>query len=116
MTTINPTVTFPSSDSVKVVWATVTENDTAASYSGLSEYSDRTVQFTGTEGSSTMTFRGSNDETNFEILNDPLGTAISLSSNGLRQILEYTESVKPVFAGGSSQSVTVTLVAKRVRG
>ena len=116
MATIQPTVTFPSSDSVKVVWTTVTENDTAATYSGMSEYADRTVQFTGTPGSSTMLFEGSNDDTNFVTLNDPLGTAISLSSNGLRQVLEYTESVRPRFTGGSGQSVTTTLVAKRMRG
>jgi hypothetical protein len=116
MANIPPAVTHPTSDSIKVIWATVTESDTPLSYKGMHEYADRSVQFVGTEGGSTMTFAGSNDGTNFETLNDPFGTAISLSAAGLRQVLEYTEEVKPIFTGGSSQSMTVTMVAKRGRG
>ena len=74
---------------------------------------DRSVQIGGTVGGATVTLKGSNDGSNWEILNDPQGTPISVSNTAIVGISEITRYVKPEVSGGSSPSVTVTMLIKR---
>lgn len=111
-----PTVTSLNDDAVRVSWGPLVQGDTCDAFSGLSEYADRSVQIKGTFGGATLAVKGSNDGSNFETLTDPLGSAISRTTDGLKQITEYTHLVNPVLTGGDGNtSITVTLVAKRQR-
>ena len=107
------TITRPNDDTIKVVWSGVTENDDMLAVQGLSEHADRSVEVSGTLGGATVVIQGSNGGSEYFTLNDPLGSALSFTSNGLSAILEYAEYIKPVRTGGSSTSVNVTLIAKR---
>lgn len=72
-------------------------------------------------GSATTTFQGSNDplvETDpvnaiWFTLHDPLGNNISVSSNGIKQILENPIYVRPFQTGGSAGNLDVVLVCKK---
>jgi hypothetical protein len=102
---------------MKVTWANVTENDTFVAWTkdgGCASLTDKSIQFAGTFGGATLTVEGSNDETNFVGLNDPQGSAISATSAAIEQILENTAVIRPSISGGSSSSVTVTIVARGV--
>lgn len=115
MATINPTVTRLNDDAVSVQWPSITENDVCTPYEGFSEYSDRSVQVQGTFGVATITVKGTNDGANYQTLNDPFGSALSITTASLKQILEYVWKMKPETSGGTGSSVTVTIVAKRIR-
>jgi len=64
-------------------------------------FPDKTIQASGT---GTVTVEGSADGTNWEVLNDTTGAAISLtaSSNDAAVILENPRFMRAVNAGGSS--------------
>ena len=96
---------------VQVQWTPVTEADSCAAIA-YPEWTDRSVQAAGTFGSGSVAVQGSNDGTNFASLHDPGGTAIAITSAGVKQILENTYQVKPGFSGGSSQSLTVTMILR----
>lgn len=72
---------------------------------------DRSVQFAGTFGGATFNIQGSDDGINFSNLHDPVNNTISATSNGIFQIMEATQYLKPVQSGGAigTTSVTVTL-------
>lgn len=114
MATIKPTYTDVSErgdeSAWSVVWTPVTENDTVVA-AALPKHADKSVIVTGTFGGATVTFQGSNDGTNFTGLADITGTAISITSAGAKAVAENTWQFKPAFSGGSSQSLTVAVLA-----
>ena len=94
---------------------TFTESDTPLPVS-YAEYSDRTVQVRGTYGGATIAIHGSLDGTNYVVLHDTEGNALSFTSgDNLKSILEATPYIKPVIAGGSSTAIVVTLFGLRYR-
>lgn len=112
MATIKPTVTAVGrgdGSTLQVIWTPVTEADTCAAVS-YPECADRSVQVAGTFGSSSTAVQGSIDGTNYASLNDPGGTVIALTAAGIKGILENTVYVKPVTTGGSSQSLTISML------
>jgi len=113
MANITPVMTKPNDDTIKVAWSGVTEADTPLAVQGLSEHADRSVEISGSLGGATIALKGSNEGSEYFTLNDPLGTALSYTANGLNAILEYAEYIKPAITGGSGSSVNVTLICKR---
>lgn len=90
------------------LWSSVSESDTPTaakpgSYSSLAS----SVQVVGTFGGTTVTFQGSNDNTNWVDLKDINGTAISFAAAGMAQLNEACKYFKPKLTGGSSVSVNV---------
>jgi hypothetical protein len=79
-------------------------------------YSDRTVQITGTFGAAgSINIEGSNDGSNWFILRDPAGAALTFTSANLKQILEDTRYLRPnVTAGDGTTALTVIVVATSV--
>lgn len=75
---------------------------------------DRCVQFTGTWGSGgTMLLQGSNDNTNWFTLKDSGGTSISLTADGMRQVLEMPRYIRPkLSAGTGSIDIDVILLER----
>jgi hypothetical protein len=115
MAEIRPTISYRNDDAIAVQWANITEADTCVAYEGFHEYSDRSVQVQGAFGGASVSIQGSNDAENYHTLNDPFGSLLSFSTGGLRQVLEYVRRVQPAISGGSGASITVTVLAKRIR-
>lgn len=115
MASIVPTITTIGSGngSVKrVVWTPITEADSCVA-AQLVDFADKSIQAFGTFGSATVALHGSNDGgVTYAALNTPVGTAIALTAAGIKAVLENTEYVKPVMTGGTSQSLTIALVAR----
>ena len=116
MVAITPVITKVSRGVYKVVWAALTESDTATAVTkkmGIPFFNDKSVQAEGSWGSGgTMQFHGSNDETVFTTLRDPGGTVISFTADDLIQVLENCSAVKPVLSAGTSVSIDVTLIVR----
>lgn len=115
MATITPTlvrVTDPGVNSVYIAtWAAIGDADTCTAIP-MSGASDRSIQVSGTFGSATLSLLGSNDGTNYIVLTDPQGNAIAKTSAAIEQILELTRYIKPSTAGGTSSSLTVSVLLK----
>lgn len=94
----------------KVVWAGMVNGDVGAAVS-FPGFADRTVQVEGTFGTGgSVAAEGSNDATNFRALTDPQGTAIAITSAGIKAITEACVQVRPhVTAGDGTTSLTVTM-------
>lgn len=74
--------------------------------------SDRTVQVGGTFGGASIIIEGSNDGTNYIVLTDGQGNAISFTTDGIEAVIEATRYIRPRVSGGSGVSVNVNLYAK----
>lgn len=93
-------------------WAALTENDTAASLD-LGDYEAAAVEFSGTFGSATIVLQGSVLGTTYTGLKDLGGTSISATSAAWQSVREQPRLVRPSASGGSSQSLTITLLVRR---
>ena len=77
-------------------------------------FADRCIQFTGTFGTGgSIQMEGSNDGTNWGILNDLQGSQIVKTATGIEGIAEVPRYVRPkVTAGDGTTSLTATLVLR----
>ena len=91
-----------------ITWETLTESDTAASYSpnGLQSYAG-SIQVVGTFGGATVVLQGSNDNTNWVDLSDPNGTAISFTAAGAAEFATAMAYIRPSASGGTSQDLDI---------
>lgn len=111
MATINYTITRKGKW-WEIFWETVTEADTCQPVYINDNISDAWLEATGTWGGATVGIDGGDDSSPAHAIEDPTGTAISLSdaadsrSAALRDVPPY---VQPVPAGGSSQDLDITL-------
>jgi hypothetical protein len=92
-----------------MTWTPVTESDVCQAVS-LPEYADKSVHASGTFGGASVRVYGSNNGSTFVALNDASSTAIAISAEGIKQVLENTLLVKPDCTGGSAQSLTITML------
>ena len=113
MATRNPTVTYDYNRAT-VVWTGLLNGDDGAAFEGF-DWADASVQITGTFGvGGSINMTGSNDGTNYVVLTDPQGNAITKTSAAVEQISEGTKYFKPVVtAGDGSTNFTVTLFGRR---
>ena len=108
MASVIPTITKPSDNTVKVVWADIPyDAGTAANSTGValhemfSDFSDRSVQVAGTFGTGgSVTLYGSNDGTNYIALTDPQGNAITKTAAGVEQVMEQALTMRPQVTAG----------------
>ena len=98
---------------IRVTWTDVTENDTFTPCN-FPEYADKSIQVFGTFDSASVALHGSNDGgTTYAALNVPAGTAIAITTAGIKAVLENTEWIKPVASsGGATQSLTVAMLLR----
>jgi hypothetical protein len=121
MTTVNFTCADdPSSQdgSVQVyTWTPLTTTNADGGPLRFPSAADRSVHVSGTfSAAATVVIEGSNNGgTSWVTLNDAQGNALSLTAEGLKQIVELPLAVRPrISAGGDgSTSITVTIVARR---
>lgn len=100
------------SEVVATTWATLDNGETgdALEFCGSG---DRSAQVTGTFGAA-VTIEGSNDGTTYFTLTDPQGNAISMTANGLEQIMEITRFIRPK-KGAAAGTVKVVIFTRFAR-
>jgi hypothetical protein len=98
-------------------WGALNTNNTTAAALRLPGYTDKSVQFVGSNfDSASISLHGSVDGTNFVVLTDPQGNAITKTAAGIEAVTENTLWVKPVGASiGTNTSVVVSIFAKGTR-
>lgn len=122
MATIIPTIDYKPSgmhNGVLVTWTPMTFSgaDVGSPFEHA-DYGDRTVQFEGTIGAGgSISLQGSNDGTNWVVLTDPQGNAITKTAIGsIEVIAENPRYVRPaVTAGDGTTSLTCRLFGRRNR-
>lgn len=93
-------------------WAAVTETDTFAALD-MAEYEAAAVEFTGTFGGATIVLQGAVLSTYATLKDAPGGSDISKTAAGWQTVGQQPRYVKPSASGGSSQSLTATLLLRR---
>jgi hypothetical protein len=117
MASIKPTVLDVSmkgdGSAMLYTWTPVTEADTCAA-AQLPQFNDKSIHVSGTFGGSSTAVQGSNSITGatFAALHSPDSVAIALTADSIKAVLENTYLIKPVPTGGSSQSLTINLLAR----
>ena len=94
----------------KVVWsALLTSPINTGSVIQIPDFSDRSVQISGTMGSGgTIVIEGTNDGVTFNTLSDANGNALSKTVTGIFAITEATIGIRPqVTVGDATTSCTV---------
>lgn len=97
-----------------VEWTGLLQGD-VGNWQLLGHYNDKCLHVYGTWGGATVTFEGSNEDTpaNQAGLTDPTQTAISMTSNSIKQVLENPLYVRPKITGGDgTTSLTARLVCR----
>lgn len=120
MATRNPTFVQPGGANVDhatlVTWTGLLNGDDGSPVN-LSDFPDRTIQILGTFGTGgSVNFEGSNNNTNWEILTDPQGNAITKTAASMEFVTETPLWVRPrVTAGDGTTSLTVIMFARTPR-
>jgi hypothetical protein len=112
MAVITPTIEHAGRESMRVIWANIGDADTCTAVQ-FPHARDKTVQVYGTFGGATIVLQGSLDEAiggTYVGLTDPQGNEISFTADGIEAVAENTQWVKPATSGGTSSSVTVTML------
>lgn len=91
----------PPTDDVKTVtWEGLLNGDDGNALQ-WAEYADRSVQVIGTFGAGgTLSIQGSNDGTNWEIINDPQGNVLTFTAAKIEAVMELTRYVRPIVTAG----------------
>jgi hypothetical protein len=86
--------------SISANWIGLAQNETGTELF-FSEYGDRSVQVVGNfSGGATLVWEGSNNGTDYTVLRDPFGNAVSLTTAGLVAVTEATLYARPRVSGG----------------
>lgn len=95
------------------VWTPITSGD-VGSWLDAVQLPDKTIQVAGTWNGATVVIQGTNDDgTTVFTLQDVEGDPLSLTSDGMRSILENPEKIRPACTvGGASTSLTVRCLSK----
>lgn len=114
MATITPTRVVSDRQNATVVvqtWAGLANGDVGAPVE-LSHLRDRTVQVAGTFGvAGNVRIEGSLDGITYDVLSDPLGTALDFTSGRIDSITEVVRYVRPRVTGGDgTTALTVHLL------
>lgn len=113
MATRSGVTTTPHRGNRQVLWEGLLNGDSGDAQQ-VGQMSDKSVQVVGTFGTGgSINIEGSNDGTNWEILVDPQGNALTFTSAALEQILENPRYIRPnVTAGDGTTDLDVYLYAR----
>lgn len=113
MANINPVREDQQYDAVRLLWTPVTENDAPVSKSVVGQKGiNGSIQVNGTFGGMTMALHGSNNDINYFVLKDLQGNDLSFTAAGLKDFTTACAFLKPVRTGGTSASLTVTVIMR----
>ena len=96
-----------------VTWLAVTESDTFEAYSLKESVFEISVHVAGTFGGATITMQGGNDSSTFVALTQIGGSAAAATAADIFSVLDRPLDIKPVAAGGSSQSSNVYMLVRK---
>jgi hypothetical protein len=99
VSTQNGTFIIGNNGVATLTWATLT-NGNVGQYMEVGRIPDKTVHVSGTFGSATLTWQGSNDGTNFYTLTDADGADLAFTAAGLALCREAPKYIRPSAAGG----------------
>lgn len=82
----------------------------------FADWADRCMQVSGTYGAGgSVSWQGSNDGTNWAVLNDINGNALTATTGVLRQMNEAPLWIRPIVtAGDGTTQILATVLARRV--
>lgn len=80
-------------------WEGMAQGDDGQPVMGA-QYTDKTIQVSGTFGGATLALEGSNDGVNYHALTDTQGNTLNITSAKIKQVVEATVYVRPVVVGG----------------
>lgn len=103
--------TLPAGTAWTFTWTNLATGDTGQPVE-MTDAQDRSIQVSGTFGTSTFTLEGSNDGTNWFVLTDPQGNNISKTAAALEAISEAVRYVRPNVSGGAGATLTAVLFVK----
>jgi len=92
-------------------WADVTESDTFEPVMIERQLFAYSMQVSGTFGGASVALHGSIDGTNYVALTDSSGTAFAVTADGIVSGGDLVKYLKPVATGGTSQSLTISIIA-----
>ena len=106
----------PLDNTITYAWSGLLNGDTGAPVYAP-DFADRSFQLTGTFGvGGSVNIEGSLDGTNYAVLRDPQGVALTLTAASLKAVLESVLWIRPnVTAGDGTTSLIVTLYGRRSR-
>lgn len=79
----------------------------------FSQYTDKSVQVTGTFGGATLRVEGSNNGTDWAVLTDPQGNDLLITSAKVEMVTEATLYTRPKVSGGDgTTSLAVHMLCK----
>lgn len=109
------TVRISKRNSLRTVWASLTAADAVGNAeNSISEFADKTVQFSGTFDGATAVMQGTNDGATWVTLHDLQGNDISFTAPGIAVILENPAGIRPsTSGGGGSQDIDVAVCSRR---
>lgn len=95
-------------------WASAANGDTGQPLSYV-DFGDKTFAVTGTFGvGGSVSLKGSNDGTNYFVLTDHLGNALTFTAAGMKAITENPTYIRPeVTAGDGTTALVATITARR---
>lgn len=95
-------------------WLAVPNANTGTPIS-VPDYADITVYFGGTfTGGGTVSLKGSLDGTNYVVLTDPQGNAITKTAEAIEAATENCRYLRPeVTAGGGSTAINIYVMCRR---
>lgn len=99
-----------------VTWANMQNGDVGQAIDFV-PFADRSVQVIGTFGAAgNARWEGSNNAVNYDVLSDPQGTSLDITSEKVKLITEIPGYSRPhITAGDGTTSLTVVLVARRTQ-
>ena len=110
MTAIAYTTSWPQEGKKhRYTWASVTESDTCLALDIQELPQDISVEFDGTWGGASGTIVGTNNTATIPMTAMD-GSTAAWTADALFSMLQRPGSITPTFAGGSSQSMTVTII------
>jgi hypothetical protein len=121
MAVIQPTFVLPPGtldyQGIAIVkWENVTSADTCGPVE-LCKSNERSVQVVGTFGTADLNIEGSHDGTNFSVLLDANGVALTLDCSRLRKVDTLCRYARPALSGADgTTSLTVYMMFKGIFG
>lgn len=110
MAEISYTKTYLDRQTVRITWPDLNGGDTGVPYI-VSGYPDKSIQANGTFNSLTLSIKGTNDDSNYDTLNDPSQNALTFTSAKTEQVLENTYKIMPSVSAGSGAAIDIIMTA-----
>lgn len=93
----------------KITWSGMNGGDSGSAVK-VANWTKKAVAFTGTWNSASATLQGSNDGTNYYVLTNEQGVAVSATANSMQTVGTNPLYIKPVMTGATSGSIVIDLI------